>query len=110
MNLENMTSLLQDIVSQASDLKDKHTGEKSATVNYAAIFAQSQEEYDALLAAAGQLGKVVHDTPTGPLFQIQPLDTVAGKLQLLKVRAPDKTRPERGDADFTVADYPTFKE
>jgi hypothetical protein len=35
--------------------------------------------------------------------------TTAGRLQLLKLRAPDKSRRERGDADFTVSNYQTFK-
>ncbi len=51
----------------------------------------------------------MRDTSTGPLFKIAPLQTVAGPLQLLKIRKPDPTRTERGDADFTVSDYPTFK-
>ena len=28
---------------------------------------------------------------------------------MLKIRRPDPKRPERGDADFTVSDYQTFK-
>lgn len=109
MKVEDLKTLVQDIVKQASELRDKHTTEKNARVNYSAIFSQSQDEYDALLAAARQLGEVIDNTPTGPLFHIEPIDTVAGGLRLLKVRAPDKTRPERGDADFTVSDYPEFK-
>jgi len=109
MNSSELTKSIQLIVKQAQELKDTHTAEKSAPVNYAAIFSQSQEEYAELLAAANQLGKVVEQTPTGPLFQITPLETAAGKLQLLKIRLPDKTRPERGDADFTVANYQEFK-
>jgi len=29
---------------------------------------------------------------------------------LLKIRKPDPTRPELGDADFTVENYPEFKQ
>ncbi|MDE1865833.1 MAG: hypothetical protein KGH94_04325 [Candidatus Micrarchaeota archaeon] len=101
--------MILDIVKQAAKLKDAYTSETGAPVNYACIFAQNQEEYDAFVKAAGEIGKIIDNTPTGPLFRINPLDTVSGKLQLLKVRTPDATRPERGDADFTVSDYPTFK-
>jgi hypothetical protein len=52
---------------------------------------------------------VVEETSTGPLFHIQPLNTIAGKLRLLKIRKPDTTRLELGDADFTVSNYPEFK-
>ena len=52
----------------------------------------------------------MHETATGPVFFISPLSTSAGKLNILKIRKPDPNRPERGDADFTVPDFPAFKE
>ena len=109
MDVDELKKIAQKIVEEANNLKNKHTGERKAPVNYACVFSQSPEEYEALLAAASKLGSVVKETPPGPLFRIEPLQTVSGPLQLLKVRAPDKTRPERGDADFTVADYPACK-
>lgn len=107
---DNLITLIQEIVQKAKELKDTHTDEKNAPVNYACVFAQSQEECESLLAAAKELGLVVEETKTGPLFRIEPLETSAGKLQLLKIRQSDPARPELGDADFTVADYPAFKE
>jgi hypothetical protein len=106
---DGLQKLLREIVEQAQKLKDKHTEERAAKVNYACVFTQSQKEYDILTNSANKMGKVVKDTPTGPLFNITPLGTVAGKLRLVKIRLPDKTRPERGDADFTVHDYSAFK-
>lgn len=35
---------------------------------------------------------------------------MSGTLPLLKIRQPDPTRPERGDADFTLSDYKAFKQ
>ncbi len=109
MNAQSLVQLAQEIVSQARILKDLHTTEAAAAVNYVAVFAQSEDEFAEFLAAAEQLGHVVQHTPTGPLFQVPPIDTVSGKVKLLKVRAPDKARVERGDADFTVSDYLRFK-
>jgi len=109
MEAEELKNLVRRIVKSANDLKNKHTLEKNAPVNYACIFCQSKEQYDDLLKAAEKIGTIIKETPNGPLFHTQPLDTVAGKLKLLKVRAPDKTRPELGDADFTVANYSEFK-
>ncbi len=109
MNSLELKSIVQLVVQDAAKLKDAHTAEKNAPVSYAAIFAQSKEEYEDLLSAADKLGKIIKQTPTGPLFQITPLETVSGKLQLLKIRLPDATRPERGDADFTVSNYEKFK-
>jgi hypothetical protein len=109
MDVRNLRQLVQEIVKKASNLKDKHTSEKNASVNYACIFCQNDEQYDSLVTLAQEIGKMIEETPTGPLFHIQPLDTVAGKLQLLKIRKPDATRLELGDADFTVSNYPEFK-
>jgi hypothetical protein len=109
MDVKNLRQFVQEIVKRANNLKDKHTSEKNAPVNYACIFCQSDEQYDSLVALAQEIGKVVEETPTGPLFHIQPLNTIAGKLQLLKIRKPDAARPELGDADFTITNYPEFK-
>ena len=109
MNVEYMRRFVQEIVEKASNLKDKHTSEKGAPVNYACVFCQNDEQYKNLLKIVQEIGKVVEETPTGSVFQIPPLDTVAGNLQLLKIRKPDATRPELGDADFTVSNYPEFK-
>lgn len=109
MNTEDLKLLVQQIVEQARALKDTHTDQDTAPVNYACIFSQSEDEYRTFLTTAEKFGTVVRETPNGPLFRIAPLDTVAGPLQLLRIRVPDPTRPERGDADFTIADYPAFK-
>ena len=109
MDVKNLRQLVQEIVKKASNLKDKHTSERKSPVNYACVFCQNNEQYNNLLAITQKIGNVAEETPTGSVFQIQPLDTIAGNLQLLKIRKPDTTRPELGDADFTVSNYPEFK-
>lgn len=109
MSVVVLKQLVEEIVKKANDLKNKHTSEKNAPVNYACIFAQSKEQFNDLLAVAQRLGSVIEETPTGPLYHIQPLKTVSGNLRLLKIRKPDPTRPELGDADFTIENYPEFK-
>ncbi len=109
MNAEDLKIMVQKIVKQACALKDKHTDEKNARVNYACIFSQNKEEYEKLIEAAKNIGTVIEQTSTGLLFHIHPIENVSGKLKLLKIRLPDKTRTERGDADFTVSDYLDFK-
>lgn len=100
---------VQEIVKCATVLKNKHTDNKNAPVNYACIFSHGQEEYDALVKLTRIIGKVVKETSTGLLFQIEPLKTISGVLQLLKIRIPDVTRPELGDADFTIVNFSNFK-
>jgi len=110
MNIEELKQFVQEIVKEAKKLKDKHTNQIDAPVNYACIFSQSQEEYEKLLELTNKFGKVLKETKNGLLFHLEPLETVSGKLKILKIRAPDPTRPEKGDADFTVKNYPKFKE
>jgi len=107
--MKDLQELIRKIVSQAEILKNNHTLEKDALVNYACVFSQSREEYKTLLEVANLLGKVIKETPTGLLFYIKTIDTSAGPLKLLKIRISDPTRPERGDADFTINNYSSFK-
>ena len=109
MDVSRLKKMVQEIVKKANDLKNKYTSEKNIPVNYACIFSHSKEHYNDLLIIAQKIGSMIKETPTGQLFHIEPLDTVAGELRLLKIRKPDHTRPELGDADFTVTNYSEFK-
>lgn len=109
MNVKEVLKFSQDIVRSAKTLKDKHTNQTNAPVNYICIFSQSQNEYQELRSLIPELGTVRDETATGPVIQIEPLETAAGVAQLLKLRAPDPARKERGDADFTVKDFASFK-
>lgn len=100
---------MQEIVAEAQRLTVARASEVEAPVNYACIFSQSGAEYEELVVLARQLGPIVQETAMGPVFQIAPLATAAGTLELLKIRRPDPKRTEKGDADFTVADFETFK-
>jgi len=107
--LNNLRATVTNIVSKAQALKNKHTDQVSAPVNYACIFAQSEDEYNEMESIFKEWGEPVHETKTGFVYRIPSLETSAGELTLLKLRKPDPTRPERGDADFTVSNYPEFK-
>lgn len=109
MDTEDLKNRVKNIVEKATALKNKHTGKKITPVNYACIFSQNKEEYSNLLDVTHKIGTVIKETPTGPLFHIEPLQTISGVLKLLKIRMPDPTRPELGDADFTVSDFLEFK-
>jgi hypothetical protein len=109
MKVDELKTLIREIVAESRRLSAAHTPEQQAPVNYACVFTQSTAEYEEMVNVARQLGPVAQETPTGPVFYIAPLSTVAGTLRLLKIRRPDPKRPERGDADFTVADYESFK-
>ncbi len=109
MNTEDLKKLVKYIVEKATALKNKHIEHKNTPVNYACIFSQNEEEYKNLVDTTRKIGKVIQETPTGLLFHIEPLETVSGVLKLLKIRIPNTTRPEQGDADFTISNFPEFE-
>ena len=114
MEIDYLKKRILNIVAQATALKNKHIDDrivqtKNAPVNYACIFSQSEEEYNELVETVLKIGKVIKETQSGLLFHIEPLDTTAGKLRILKIRLPDNSRPELGDADFTILTFPVFK-
>lgn len=109
MDTEKFKKMIQEIIEKSCELKNKHTTEKNAPVNYACIFSQSKEEYEELLEVTRKTGNVIKETASGFLFHIKPIQTISGVLKLLKIRIPDPTRPERGDADFTISNFPEFE-
>lgn len=109
MNSQDLISLTQKVVADSLKLSLAHVSEPSVKVNYACIFTHDLNEFEEMARLAGKLGKVVQETTTGPVFYISPISTAAGALKILKIRRPDLKRPERGDADFTVPDYASFK-
>ncbi|MCX6741573.1 MAG: hypothetical protein NTX24_00130 [Candidatus Pacearchaeota archaeon] len=109
MKVEDLKIKVKSIVEKATALKNKHINNKNAPVNYACIFSQSKKGYDELVKVTKKIGKVIKETPTGPLFHIEPLQTVSGVLKLLKIRIPDSTRTELGDADFTISNFLKFE-
>jgi hypothetical protein len=110
MNVSELKDLIRKIVERAKTLKDKYTDEVDARVNYACIFTHSDSEYDNLIELISSFGCIAKETPTGPMFHIEPLNTVAGDLIIFKVRKYDDQHKDLGDADFTVIDFELFKQ
>jgi hypothetical protein len=103
--------ILDYIIPKTLEMNHLYVPDELVRINYSAIFCENDAEYEELNKEAAQIGDVVEDTPTGPLYKLhKPLQTLAGPLWLLKIRKPDPTRPQRGDADFTLKDYYSFKE
>jgi len=105
----NLEEIVSYIVNKSLDLKNKYTDEKTAPVEFACIFCQRDNEYQNLDRFVSELGSVVQETPNGKTYFLnKAIQTEAGPLRLLKVRKPDPTRKERGDADFNTS-YLSFK-
>ncbi len=109
MNQAQFVNLIKTIAKKSNDLKNEYL-DNNARVNYACVFAQNELEYAEFDALANNLGERVLDTKTGFVYKIKPLKTVAGDLRVLKIRKPDPTRTELGDADFTIEDFTAFKQ
>lgn len=110
VNIENLINFVKEIIDEANSMRTKHANMFNAHVGYCCIFCHSDEEYNAIDGIVRSFGKVAQDTPTGFTYVIPEIQTVAGGLRILKVRKPDPTRLEKGDADFSLSDYKSFKE
>src|SRR3989338_1446208 len=98
MDKEDLKSLAEEIVRKACILKDRYNDQKEAPVSYVAIFCQNDNEFEEFTKIVKTFSSVINETPTGFHYKTDPIDTVSGPFQILKIRKPDKTRPERGDA------------
>lgn len=110
MNPDDILKIANYIAQECIKLKDKYVDKKDLEVDYIAIFSQSKNEYKALCKTAAMIGKVVDKTPTGDVFKLHKrITSIIGNPQLLKIRVPDTTRPQKGDVDFN-SDYKNFKD
>jgi hypothetical protein len=108
-NWKELQQAAVDIVSTAKAMLDLHVESEEAQVSYCCVFSQTQAEFKRLVSLSLAEGSVANDTKTGPVFVVPEIGTSAGPLRVLKIRKPDSSRPERGDADFAVTGYPAFK-
>jgi hypothetical protein len=108
MYSENIIVIVKDIVEKAAKISDRYV--KAGKVNYACIFSHNLDEYRDLYDAVKKMGMVAKSTETGDLFKLNPpIKTCVGDLLILKVRKPDASKPQKGDADFNVDNYDEFK-
>ena len=84
MNRNDFEELLREIVARAAILRDRYPVARNAPVNFVAIFSRNKEEYSKLDTQANAIGKIVETTPTGRVYQIDDIETIAGKLKLAK--------------------------
>ena len=110
MSANDIYELVKIIVEKSNNLKNKYTDEITAKVNYACIFCKNDDDFNNYIKLLKEDNNdVIEDTYSGPLFRLKDLETVAGKLKLLKIRRYDSEHLDLGDADFTVSNYEEFK-
>ncbi len=113
MNIADLENIVNYIVDQGIKATHKNTEEKYLPIDYLGIFTKNDEEFKDLESLVSTLGKLGDKTATqsGSTFLLnKPISTSAGLLNVLKIRKPDPTRPQRGAPDFQIIDYSSFKE
>jgi hypothetical protein len=109
MSQDTLKSTIRAIVTSANQLRLRHAPTYEARISYSAIFCQNNAQFDSLKVELDAIGRVADETPTGPVYIVPEMPTAGGLLKIVKLRAPDPTRPEQGDADFALENYPEFK-
>lgn len=109
MTENELKKIICDIAREACRLKNKYTDEIDVPVHWVCIFSQNQKEYNGLTDVIQKIGSGEKETPSGTIYKLEAIDTECGPLKLVKIRIPDSTKPERGDADFAVTNYQNFK-
>lgn len=85
--------------------------EEELVLDYVAIFCKSEDEKLQLENEIKNLGDVAEETSTGKTYKLSvTYNSPAGQLNLIKLRNPDNTRPQRGEPDFRVKNYAAFKQ
>jgi hypothetical protein len=113
MNIDELEKIIFYLVKQGLATLERFTDEKNGALDYVAIFAKDENEFNDLLMIAETVGQEVdkETAKTGRTFLLnKPLDTTAGVLSLIKIRKPDDTRLQRGAPDFKIPDYQQFKD
>lgn len=105
--------IIKYIIERGVEAVNSNTDEFPVNVDYLAIFAKDENEYQDLIMYTRNLGKSVSKgvAKTGKTILLdEPVKTEAGLLKVIKIRKPDATRPQRGAPDFRVGDYRDFRE
>jgi len=112
MDKLEINEIVNYLVKQGLSAIKENTTEENMLIDYVAIFSKDDNEYKNLQAAACTLGPEIdkETSKTGSTYFLKnPINTDGGFLKLLKIRKPDKTRPQRGAPDFKIKDYESFK-
>ncbi len=109
--MQTINEILDYLILKTLELNKIYLPDEVVKINYSAIFCQNEDEYKTFNQEASIVGSIIEDTPTGPLYKFnKPIETIIGSLWLMKIRKPYSTHSQRGDVDFTLTNYNSFKE
>jgi hypothetical protein len=112
MEKQDLAKIINYLIGRGLETIKNNTEGVEVVIDYVAIFAKNDEEFNRLNSFAKTLGKEVdmESAKTGHTYELfEPLQTSVGLLKLVKIRKPDQVRPQRGAPDFKVKNYQEFK-
>jgi hypothetical protein len=104
-----LDEVVERIVVTTDAMLQAHLPHIDARISYCAVFCKSDAERDSFLKQLPRGAVLADTTATGPVYIVPAIATVRGSLRVLKIRNPDSTRTERGDADYAVSRYSDLK-
>lgn len=110
--MDKLIKIINYIAQQGIKAVKENTDNEDIVLDYLAICAKNDQEYQDFLKIVQGLGEEVEKktNPTGHTFKLKvPIQIPAGTLKYLKIRKFDPTRPQRGAPDFAVKNYEEFK-
>jgi hypothetical protein len=109
---DKITEIYEFIVNKAISVVGTNVEKEDLTgkINFASIYAQSEDEYERLSRELKLNGVVFDKQKTGTYYKLnQPIMIKDNLITICRVRKFDKNIHERGYCDFQVNNYEEFK-
>lgn len=104
-------NLLKNTVANYVQFMQERGIKVKSQVKSIAIFTDSDRDFKWLAGSLNKMGVKTQETSTGVVYRLKnPVNTLAGRLILVKVKFPKNTTQEEGDADFEVPNIETIKQ
>lgn len=110
---EQLRTTYRHIASEAIRMVSSHVDKDDLAegIDYASIYAQSQEEFNKITEELKNNGKVALERSSGDYYRLyEPLKVSDITVHHCRVRIFDNEHPERGYIDFEVKDFKQFKD
>ena len=107
-NEQKLREAVDYVAKQTTLLCKKITGNEYP-IRYLTIFSHYAEEFSDLRQIVESLGQIV-DANNGYAVKLKnPIQLANGELEKIRIRKPDRERPQVGCNDFAIPDYELFK-
>ena len=87
---------VQKIVEEAYNKKN----DSNLKIDYVIMYAKTDWEYSGLWQIAKQFGELIEHNEFESIYRIEPLETVAGNLEILRIFKENDNNPEDSEVYF----------